>query len=105
MARKPKTEEIKGVYILIMRLQSLALKYDKNEDLGKFHRELAIELGTPTNEGKTEASKLAKELLENARNSLNEYRKKGMKGAHKRWHPNEPFNENGEFQQGENEPF
>ena len=87
-----------------MRLQSLALELD-NENLGKFHRELAIELGKSEPEGKTEASKLAKELLGNARYNLNEYRKKGMKGAHKRWHPDEPFNENGEFQQGENEPF
>lgn len=81
---KVKIKEIEGVYVLIRRLQSLALEKDVTE-LGKFHKELAIELGRSDPKGDTEASVFAKELLENARDYLQTYRTRAQKAANARW--------------------
>ena len=67
------------VKIPIEKLQSLALEKDLNE-LGKFHKDLAIELGKDNPQGNTEASAMARELLETAK----AYRDKGQKGAQER---------------------
>lgn len=72
----PNNKKPTFVKISITKLQSLALEKDLNE-LGKFHKELAIELGKEYPSGKTEASELAKELLECSRNSID----KATKGA------------------------
>lgn len=86
MAKRAKNSDVESVYVLIRRLQSLALEFD-NENLGKFHRELAIELGKDEPEGNTEASKLARELLKDAKERLQKFRERGTLGADKRWHP------------------
>ena len=57
---------ITKIMITIEVLRKLALEKTPQE-LGAFHRELAIELGRGEPKGDTEASKLAIELLENAR--------------------------------------
>lgn len=94
------------VKIPIAKLQSLALEKDLNE-LGKFHKDLAIELGKDNHQGDTEASAMARELLENARKAQQKTSEKGKKGAQARWGKTQDENI-GEYktEQDENEnPF
>lgn len=84
-----KSKVIRAVYILIQTLQSLALEKDEAE-LGRFFKELIVILGkgadgkfTPS--GNSEASAMAKELLENARKAKQKTSEKGKKGAQARW--------------------
>lgn len=101
--KRARNRDVESVYILIRRLQSLALELD-NENLGKFHRELAIELGKDEPEGNTEASKLARELLKDAKERLKTYRERGSLGADKRWHP-EKFKGTTDTEPTEETPF
>lgn len=87
---KVKIKEVEGVYVLIRRLQSIALEKQDDAELGKFHRQLAIELGKNEPKGDTEASIFAKELLENARDYLQTYRTRAKKAANARWGRNTP---------------
>lgn len=87
---------IKAVYVLIQSLQKIVLEYDIDE-LGRFFKEFVISLGKGANgeeiNGESEACKMAKELIENARISYNKSKEKGLKGANKRWHKDEDYSE------------
>ena len=106
-----KSKLIRAVYILIQTLQSLALEKDEAE-LGRFFKELIVALGKGASgkeepKGDTEASAMARELLENARKAQKQASEKGKKGANARWGKTQDENI-GEYEteQDENEnPF
>lgn len=102
---------IKAVYILIQTLQTLALEKSEKE-LGRFFKELIVAIGKGASgkeepKGDTEASAMAKELLENARKAQQKTSENGKKGAQARWGKTQDENI-GEYktEQDENEnPF
>jgi hypothetical protein len=74
-----KGRPITSVLILINRLSFEAMKRPNNDDLGAFHRSLAINLcsGAPD---ESEAGKFARELLESAKSTFDKRIERSEKG-------------------------